>query len=101
MVTDDESATGDHADEAANMARRLADDLAGWNPEKRPIHCSNCLFAVVEQAPDQYGVPQVVCAKGHGGGKTVSLIRLIRERLPMGFAAAAKCSDFTSMSDPK
>ncbi|MCL5266260.1 MAG: hypothetical protein M1343_13890 [Chloroflexi bacterium] len=67
------------------------DLIFDWDPEKRPIHCSNCRHCVARP-------PRATCEKGHGP-EYLSYLSLLRENYPSGFAQAAKCEDFDSMSD--
>jgi hypothetical protein len=68
--------------------------LEHWNPDTRPVHCSNCGNAKVSGPPDE---PEVECA--WDGGQPSKLIRLVRPKNPRGFRAAERCAHFTSMSD--
>ena len=67
--------------------------IEAWDPDKRPVHCSNCKYAKVNGWPSDL---RVICAKGHG---THPFASLIRPRNPKGIRDATKCEDFTSMSD--
>ena len=66
--------------------------ILGWEPSKRPVHCSNCLHAKVHG--DSHG-PEVYCALGFG--KPMPLWTLIRAHSPRQFEPASRCPDFASM----
>lgn len=75
--------------------RMLQATMDYWEPADRPLHCSNCVFAVVTGTGESH--PEVVCAKGHGAPRR--LHTLIRESHPLGFCRTGSCPDFVSMSD--
>lgn len=78
------------------MLSLLKDQMQGWNPEIRDIHCSNCLHAKVSGEEHS---PLVRCDKGHYTGKRdLPLIRMIAAKNPLSFRSAILCPDFTSMS---
>lgn len=69
--------------------------VEAWDPLERPIHCSNCLHAVV--TGDGLHIPEVHCEFGHGPVR--SFWQLTRASNPSAFRVAADCPDFSSMSD--
>lgn len=69
--------------------------IESWDPCERPVHCSNCINAIV--TGDGIHHPSVHCAKGYG--RTISIWQLTRNQRPFGFRNAAECPDFTSMDD--
>jgi hypothetical protein len=65
-----------------------------WSPERRAVHCSNCLHA---QISGDAANPIASCGMGHGAVKHI--LRLIAPKNPAPFRDAAKCPDFSSMDD--
>ncbi len=79
--------------------------LDNWDPEVRPVHCSNCLHAkVYEEHEQRRGQKLVVelkvrCAKGMGKRKSLPYWSLIRLKHPTGFLQARECPEWESMDD--
>ncbi|MDA8186871.1 MAG: hypothetical protein M0T85_01850 [Dehalococcoidales bacterium] len=69
----------------------LDDLIAKWDPEQRPVHCSNCRHCIARP-------PLARCELGHGP-EHISLLSLLRAKYPKSFRAAASCEDFDSLSD--
>ena len=89
------------AERAANKANRInaAERQAfGWDPIQREEHCSNCRNCVVSEMD---GEPMAQCEKGLGrmGGAPRPLCLLTKPSSPYSWMAAAKCPQFTCMSD--
>ena len=80
------------ADSDAHLLRLLED----WDPEKRPLHCSNCLNARVE--PYIYG-PLARCRIGEHKGRPIALHSLVR-RIPRSFKALGKCEGYEAAEYP-
>lgn len=78
----------------APAAALLLEDLRLWDPDARPVHCSNCRWALVHGEPNS---PMVRCATRHG--EPVAHHRLVRRHHPWGFRNASLCEDFDSMDD--
>jgi hypothetical protein len=74
--------------------------ILNWEPPSRPA-CSNCANCRVYGNAD---APLVYCSAGHGQHgeqqQQVELGRVIREKRPIGFRAAASCPDFDDMGGP-
>lgn len=68
--------------------------LRMWDPDKQPVHCSNCRNARVRGDPTY---PVAWCAAGHSE-RAVELARLLRPGAKW-FGTAATCPDFERMSD--
>jgi hypothetical protein len=81
---------------APDAARRrsLVACIQSWDPDDRPIHCSNCRHCLVSGDPD---LPDVTCAQGFGAKRP--LWAMIRSQRPTGFRAAADCPMFDSMGE--
>lgn len=78
----------------ANREQIVQQIINDWDPDYRPVHCSNCRHAIVYGNPKD---PSVRCEMGHGNAP--SIFTLIRRQSPRGFKVAADCSDFDNMGD--
>ncbi len=70
--------------------------MENWDPERRAVHCSNCLNCkVVEREGDLF----VKCAKGHGKVPHRTYWALMRRQHPLNFVNPKECPDWSSMDD--
>ncbi len=82
----------------AEFGLKLWRDLQSWNPEEKPVHCSNCLFAKVFGVNEERE-PIAKCKRGYGLVKSRRLSAMIRrDKRAFGFKDARKCIGFQSMS---
>lgn len=82
-------ATGPVAFRQPGYVETLDDLMEKWDPDKRPIHCSNCIKAKVSGVAQS---PTVKCV--HEPDKAKRLYDLIRPYYPAWFRAAKDCRDF-------
>src|SRR5689334_1204071 len=85
-----ESLTEQKARYRENAAQGAMMVLEEWDPDKRPVHCSNCRHCLVS---GDWPHPEAKCARGHGARPHIPLVRKV------GIRKASACPDFDSMSD--
>lgn len=77
----------------AEVAQRVIEQ---WDPEMRPVHCSNCVHAKVSMNGQ---LKLRVHCEMIQGRASLDYFALMRLKRPVSFRPAKKCPDWHSMSD--